>query len=616
MDYTSGSLTRPGSGPCDTGSHPPPDTGHGCGEDDGRRGTEGIEPSYQELQKESDLLRGLLHERVKELRCVALMADITGRPGATEPQILREAVHALPPAFQYPDIACARIRCGEWTFVSEGFAESPWCLTTKLQTLEEELGTIEVFYRESRDEAFEGPFLQEELALMQSVALTLGRAVWGVRAREAVRRSERELRIRNRIATIFLTVPKDEMYAEVLAVVLDAMNSEFGVFGYLAQDGALVVPTMTRLVWHKCQVPDKTHVFPRESWGNSSWPRAIREKRLIVSNEPATNLPEGHLPIGRHASAPIIHQEQVVGLLQVANKPTDYDESDIDLLARICDAIAPVLAARLLAARQQEQRENAEARLNNALARTARSNRALEEFAYVASHDLQEPLRKIMAFGDRLSNEGTDALSERGRDSLERMLAATQRMQTLINDLLAYSRIASEDWHPGPVDLNVTVRGVLSDLASQIEEVHGQVEVGELPTVEADRTQMRRLLQNLISNGLKYHKEGQYPVVKVSGKVCAGKTRRTRKREAGDVCEVTIEDNGIGFDQKHAERIFVVFQRLHGRNEYAGTGVGLAICRKIVARHHGSIKASGSPGGATFVITLPLKQPGKESIHG
>jgi PAS domain S-box-containing protein len=243
------------------------------------------------------------------------------------------------------------------------------------------------------------------------------------------------------------------------------------------------------------------------------------------------------------------------------------------------------------------ERRLAELTLQKQAKELARSNSELEQFAYVASHDLQEPLRKIQAFGDRLKIKCADSLSEDGRDYLGRMQNAAARMQTLIHDLLALSRVAT---HPQPfaaVDLHAVAWDVVSDLESRIEQMGGRVELGALPAVMADRLQMSQLLQNLIGNALKFHKPGQRPVVQVHAEAVAGET---------PLCRLVVEDNGIGFDEKYQERIFQVFQRLHGRNEYEGSGIGLAICRKIAERHGGSITAESKPGmGAKFIVMLP-----------
>lgn len=235
----------------------------------------------------------------------------------------------------------------------------------------------------------------------------------------------------------------------------------------------------------------------------------------------------------------------------------------------------------------------------------ARSNAELEQFAYIASHDLQEPLRKVRAFGDRLNSKFGDLLPEQGRDYLHRMVNASERMQQLINNLLDYSRVTTKARPFEEVDLNEVLRQVTSDLELQLERTGGRVEGGGLPTIVADATQMRQLLQNLIGNALKFSKPEEPPVVKVQGRVLPGSAGGE-----GAVCELTVEDNGIGFEPKHAERIFGVFQRLHGRDTYEGTGMGLAICRKITERHRGTITAGSRPGeGARFTVRLPVHQP-------
>ena len=228
-----------------------------------------------------------------------------------------------------------------------------------------------------------------------------------------------------------------------------------------------------------------------------------------------------------------------------------------------------------------------------------RSNRELEQFASAASHDLQEPLRKIQAFGDRLQAKFGDQLGQQGNEYLERILSSAGRMRNLIEDLLTFSRISTKAQAPVATDLNAVVQEVLSDLEARVEQTGGRVDVCKLPTVNADPMQMRQLLQNLIANALKFHRPGKPSVVLVRG-------RHVLDTEAQPWWEITVQDNGIGFEEIYLDRIFEVFQRLHGRNEYDGTGVGLAICRKIVERHRGHITARSAPGqGSTFVITLP-----------
>ncbi len=256
-----------------------------------------------------------------------------------------------------------------------------------------------------------------------------------------------------------------------------------------------------------------------------------------------------------------------------------------------------VLRVFALRAGAELERLAADRQLKEYAARLAASNRELEEFAYVASHDLQEPLRKVQAFGERLQTKCGERLDESGRDYLQRMQNAAGRMQNLINGLLTFSRVATKGNPFGPVDLAQVAREVAADLEVRIEEVGGRVVLGDLPTLTADPLQMRQLLQNLIGNALKFRRPGVSPEVRVHAEPLGeGSARGWR---------LLVEDNGIGIEEKYLERIFHVFQRLHGRDEYEGSGVGLAVCRKIAERHGGSITVRSVPGeGATFIVTL------------
>jgi two-component system sensor kinase FixL len=254
------------------------------------------------------------------------------------------------------------------------------------------------------------------------------------------------------------------------------------------------------------------------------------------------------------------------------------------------------------------ERKRAEEKLARFAQQVQRSNKELEQFASIASHDLQEPLRKIQAFGDRLETKCGDALSEQGRDYLRRMRSAAARMQIFINNLLTFSRLTTAGRPFVSVDLAEVAQDVLSDLESRLQESGGRVEVGSLPTIEADPMQMRQLFQNLIGNGLKFHQPGTPPNVRVEASV--------RRNGPDSWCQITFQDHGIGFENVYLPRIFEAFQRLHGPGEFEGTGMGLTICRRIVERHGGSITARGVPGqGATFIVILPVRQSQEERKH-
>ncbi len=255
------------------------------------------------------------------------------------------------------------------------------------------------------------------------------------------------------------------------------------------------------------------------------------------------------------------------------------------------------------------ERKQAEEELRSFAAKLAWSNRELEEFASVASHDLQEPLRKVRAFGDRLKALCGEGLPETGRDYLERMQSAAVRMQTLIEDLLTFSRVTTKAKPFVAIELEQVAREVLSDLEVTIGQLGGRVELGKLPVIEADQLQIRQMLQNLISNGLKFHKESEAPVVKIHCELDKEQSGSYSTSSDDRSFQLVVEDNGIGFDEKYREKIFGIFQRLHGRGEFEGTGIGLAVCRKIAERHGGDITARSTPGqGAKFIVTLPLRQ--------
>lgn len=297
---------------------------------------------------------------------------------------------------------------------------------------------------------------------------------------------------------------------------------------------------------------------------------------------------------------PVFLKRELWGLLiaHQCSSPRVWSSFETELLRQLSDQIGIALAqAQMLA---EETRYSQE---------LARSNAELQQFASVASHDLQEPLRKIQAFGNRLKASCGEVLNEQGRDSLERMQNAAERMQTLIDDLLTLSRVTTRAQPFVTVDLNRVAKEVLSDLEVRIQQTGGKVEVGTLPKVDADPVQMQQLLQNLLSNALKFHQKETPPVVKLSSQLFDSQQQLVTNEAIATSCQIVVEDNGIGFEQKYLDRIFNVFQRLHSRSQYEGTGIGLAICRKIVERHHGSITARSNLGqGAKFTVTLPIKQ--------
>jgi len=238
-----------------------------------------------------------------------------------------------------------------------------------------------------------------------------------------------------------------------------------------------------------------------------------------------------------------------------------------------------------------------------------RSNENLQQFAYIASHDLQEPLRKIQSFGDLLKKRYTNELGS-GSEYLDRMQSAAKRMSSLIEDLLTFSRVSTKKDTTSAISLDKTIKAVLNDLELVIQETGAKIKVGELPVIQGDESQLGQLCQNLISNAIKFHKPGIAPVVEINSEIVYAQdwplTFRPSKM-APVYHRINVIDNGIGFDTKYTDRIFQIFQRLHGKNEYAGTGIGLAICEKVASNHGGAITASSQVGvGSVFSVFFPV----------
>ncbi|MCX6898155.1 MAG: CHASE3 domain-containing protein [Verrucomicrobia bacterium] len=412
------------------------------------------------------------------------------------------------------------------------------------------------------------------------------------------KRAEEVRALQTRIANIFLTMPDNEMFNEVLKVILDVMRSPFGVFGFIDEDGSLVVPTMTRQIWDKCQIPEKTIRFPRPTWGDSSWPQAIREKKANYSNENSTKAPLGHVIVTRHISLPILFQGEVIGLFQVANKETDYTEDDIRTLETIAGYIAPILSARL----RRERAEESVRKLNSDLLHHAdqlqQTNKELESFSYSVAHDLRTPMRAINGFGANLLKGYGDRLDDEGRRIVGVMRSEAERMGELIDGLLEFSRMGRTLVQTTEVDMNALAQSVYNECAALAADRKLQFKLHPLPPAQGDPDMLRHVWTHLISNAVKYTRTKPVAEIEITG---------TAKDGEIVYC---VKDNGVGFDMRYANKLFGVFQRLHSEDEFEGVGIGLALVKRIIHRHEGRIWVESTlNAGTAFYFALPL---GKE----
>ena len=239
------------------------------------------------------------------------------------------------------------------------------------------------------------------------------------------------------------------------------------------------------------------------------------------------------------------------------------------------------------------------------------TNEELERFAYVASHDLQEPLRKIMLFSDQLAVKYRVILKGEGNDFIERILKSAERMKMLIKNILSFSRSASNSDAFEETDLNNLLEGVLSDLEVTIEQKNAMINIEQLPMLKIIPGQFRQLFQNLIINALKFSKADCSPEIHIYAEMARGLQPDNTNNDGynEEYCNIHVKDNGIGFEPKYADEIFVLFKRLNSKDKFEGTGIGLAICKKIVEQHMGAISVTSAAGeGTTFTISLPLRQ--------
>ena len=319
----------------------------------------------------------------------------------------------------------------------------------------------------------------------------------------------------------------------------------------------------------------------------------------VIANDPARHpaskgMPDGHPSLTTFLGLPLMRGGEASGAIGIANRPGGYDEAMVEYLAPVLAATAQIVDAH----KQGRQRRAMEAALQSKTAQLEASNNELQSFAYVTSHDLQEPLRMITSYLQLLERRYGEALDDQAREFIGYAVDGARRLQRLIKDLLEYSRVGTRGKPFMPTDMERVFADAQANLTVAIADAGAKLGHDPLPTLEVDETQMVSLLQNLIGNALKYRAPDRAPEIHLH-------VERT-----GMDWLFAVQDNGIGIDPQHFQRIFMVFQRLHARHEYEGTGIGLAVCKKIVERHGGRIWVDSITGsGSTFYFTLPAERP-------
>ncbi|CCH54080.1 PAS/PAC sensor signal transduction histidine kinase [Fibrisoma limi BUZ 3] len=392
-------------------------------------------------------------------------------------------------------------------------------------------------------------------------------------------------------------------------------------------DEALVAVTRNYVV----DVPDLEGVYQYKDYGPALLSDLQVGKTVIrsdIAHDPTLTEAEKQahaiLELGATINVPLVKQGRLVAILFVHfSQPHHWSADEVALIEVTAEQTWSAVerarseeALRQSEARYRQLSKELEARVQTrthelelANQDLQRSNDNLQQFAYIASHDLQEPLRKIQSFSTLLGQYLGDQLDATATDYLERIVKSGSRMSRLIRDLLSYSRIATRQQTFGPISLDTVVAGVLDTLSLEIEQRQAQVEVDELPIVKGDSSQLMQLFQNLLSNALKFTPAPQKPQIRVEYfyRQLAELPAEVRPSQSAPFYhQISVSDQGIGFDMKYMDRIFQVFQRLHSKTEFPGTGVGLAICQRVIENHGGGITASSTPGqGATFCVYLP-----------
>jgi len=433
-------------------------------------------------------------------------------------------------------------------------------------------------------------------------------------AEEALRRSERILSINHRIATIFLTFSDAELYSEVLNVVMEAMQSRYGLYGYIDAEGNLVCPSLSGEIWQECQVPGKTSVFSPSQWGGI-WGKALQEKISFYRNE-NLHMPRGHVQLSNALAAPILYHEEIVGLFLVANKEQGYTVEDVRLLETIAAQTAPILRARIESERHEIERKQAATehlRLQKQLQQSQKME-AIGTLAGGIAHDFNNILSAVLGYAELALEVSRD--NAEAEYSVREIIKAGQRARDLVTQILTFSRQNPQERRPLKIQsiLKETAKLLRGSIPSTIAI---QADIDETcDPVLADAGQIHQVMMNLCTNA--YHAMRPFAASpESSGRLCIlslslkpveigrRKASDLRQLEPGRYIQLSVGDTGMGIPQEIKDRIFEPYFTTRPTGE--GTGLGLAIVQGIVKAHEGAIEVDSQPGaGSRFIVYLPV----------
>jgi len=492
----------------------------------------------ESLQKEVRERTHRLNERIKEITCLYDISKIVEKTEYDLDQTFKKIVKRISQSMQYPKITCARIQYKDKQFLSENFKFTDWLISTPIKN-SKKIGNIEICYKEKKPQEFKGPFLEEEIKLLEALRQIVERYL-------EKEETKKELLKKNYV----VESSKSAMAIMDMKGKIEYVNPSFlQMWGYKKKEK--VIGNSAVEFWEDQKEASQMIKKILQNGKASRQMKAIRkDESLFIAN----------------VQGNIIYNDK--------KNTVGITASFIDITERV----------------------KAKKQLKKSMEELKRSNQELEQFAYIASHDLQEPLRMVSSFTQLLQKRYQDKLDEEANEFIDYAVNGAKRMQHLINDLLTFSRVGTRGKPFELTDMNKILENVLRNLNFKIKENNVEINYDVLPTIKVDKSQMNRVFQNLISNAIKFRREDVPPKIDISFE------------ETDTEWIFSIKDNGIGVDPQFFDKIFVIFQRLHKRGEYEGTGIGLAVCKKIIERHGGDIWVeSENQDGSTFFFSLPKK---------